>query len=876
MSKIQNSNRQEHIKMYKAGKFWLFAGIATFSLGLAVSTSKPTIAQADETPTTQAVTTKQTVSKTDSSASSSSSAQPAASSSMAQSVTTSIQTSSSSTVAITPQSTTPVIIQNSVPTVKSSQQSSNENATNVQDNQSNESVKNASQPTFSSSAAKSASANSTYEATSLKSKAFTSVANNDSNAATGKDGTEADSSANNALSNSIQSNNQSVNMRGTNSSDTVEPLKAVVNAAYNSGKQKAIQALTWNFYGGYAGNYDIKSWMGDVDASQLCSSFNGLSLNADGSINQDSDAKAKQRIATWVIDQTKNVNWTQLSSSDAFKAAYDEYNPLVLATDDEKNGYVDTLKSVFEGQLTANAYYLWLLNAISESDSSNFYGIDGYVDKFATLRSQMLTMESTFPIATNLATSFNAGFEAVIAAICANSTSIQKVDDFLNARVLTSFVDTDDSLIGNIASLYGTPEMNLSLVENQIFFGRSFPNHDYLWKTATVSDPNRQMPYSMTDTNNSFDNYNSLEKLVYRTVFDAYYSSLQNIVTQGVDAATKDALAGNSAALLTQRGNNNVTERAKEIMPQNYIQGNIRYDRSGLFMYSYGLAKMYLTGYNYSTQEGFPIGIGNTPINQEAKNTENGFKIVSPLDLAIYSTLTGKPYKYSINGSSLIVSKPFQIGKISNSNTDWLSNPIEKNMYEQIYEVAQQAKNDFLTDINAKVMNQQGSELILNDNILPSENNQGILTSSQYSFYKQNSYVYYKVFETLVETYLTNKSLGTLKQEIIKDADNYVAITHQNKGNVPFISFEKAQSVYTDLTVKINTSTNLKLNADRTYTGAYSNDNTGTVITPTAESNFNNIELSADISTSVQGVLQNEMKQEFEQEEKAAIMRLAK
>ena len=57
--------RKAHFKLYKAGKLWLVAGVATVSFGLYASFGSITMAQADTTGTTAAAnTTTDTQSKT--------------------------------------------------------------------------------------------------------------------------------------------------------------------------------------------------------------------------------------------------------------------------------------------------------------------------------------------------------------------------------------------------------------------------------------------------------------------------------------------------------------------------------------------------------------------------------------------------------------------------------------------------------------------------------------------------------------------------------------------------------------------------------------------------------------------------------------------
>lgn len=52
---VQNESTSLHYRMYKAGKFWLYAGIATFSLGAGIAFSN-VAAHADTTPASSQTT----------------------------------------------------------------------------------------------------------------------------------------------------------------------------------------------------------------------------------------------------------------------------------------------------------------------------------------------------------------------------------------------------------------------------------------------------------------------------------------------------------------------------------------------------------------------------------------------------------------------------------------------------------------------------------------------------------------------------------------------------------------------------------------------------------------------------------------------------
>ena len=309
----------------------------------------------------------------------------------------------------------------------------------------------------------------------------------------------------------------------------------------------------------------------------------------------------------------------------------------------------------------------------------------------------------------------------------------------------------------------------------------------------------------------------------------------------GFKAATTDALAGMAYAL-----DASVSPAGKWKAPKNYnvtdtsFKERSNYSLAGLFAKGYLTAKSYLTGNLIDlTKNTVTDADGNTPLTG-ATNAATGNLVPSPIDLAIYSVLSGKTFNYqTIAGSkpTVISNASFETKGNSATNADWISDAAQNDMYQPILNVANQAKSDFLADVQLQVNKGQSANLGDITKVLPTATSQGMLTDSQYAYYKQNSYVYYKVFQALYNSYLTTTKDGktvNVINEAIKDADAYVkANGDSNYGYPTAQDIKSAQdAAHPELTASAN-GTTIKLNADNSFNTAssdtmtYSEDDTG-------------------------------------------------
>lgn len=622
---------------------------------------------------------------------------------------------------------------------------------------------------------------------------------------------------------------------------------------YSAGESAAVATLTAASYAPETDNngVDIKNWLGDVSYSTIESQL----ASANGVASSAMIADAKMVVETWVIDELKKVNWTTLSqSADYVNGANDIVKLGVNASANQQNGYADTIKAYLKGQLTAEAYYLWLLKVEYNSTQSSYFGPQGLKEAFVKLKNDLNVAKNLNQLSGNQANMYNLGFDFAY-------------DWFVGDAKLG--MNWDNSMIYEVAANMGNAGMT------QVSWTASKTSNN----DAIFLDPVETM-LSNNPLSNAVD-VTSLENEIYTQAFKDYYADWQNVVAQGFKQATVDALAGKALALDNSVSGAVATAAIETEAPDAYkaIPGTKTKGQLALFVNAYILAKAYLSGH-YNNQ---PInennnGAGNTPIPDAGvfPTTPVAGQVVSPLDLAIYSVLTGKTYTYNISpANNPIVDSKYQ----ARATKDWISGPAQNDMYQLAWNAANQAKTDFLADIQLAVNTGDLSKLNSAATFLPTAMSQGILSAIQYDYYKTNSYVYYKVFSALYKSFFTDKAgkFANIIAQVVADADTYVKQSGDSHNGQPIAqSLTAAQRNNPDLTATVNDS-DITLNADVTYTKSYSENADGTpvsgveMLTPSATTMIKSDQISSDNQNNAKKVIQNGLDYAYAHEETVAI-----
>lgn len=607
--------------------------------------------------------------------------------------------------------------------------------------------------------------------------------------------------------------------------------------------------------------------------------LNALTVNPDGTV-PSSDTEAKTDIDAWVNQQLSPLKLNLAT----FIANGKKFTKLGLgqtlgtASSDTQNGYVDTIKAYLKGQLTAEAYYLWLLKTADNTPNTHYFGYAGdrEATPFETVSTQLRTAENLDSNYTSVQqTMYKGGFESAIAWMVASQSSI---DNTLTNLGKPTAVTVKNSLLkdGYLPSVSGLSTTDTLTGGNFNFGTDDFSNNTFASKQYIQAQA----------VNINTRNFNSLEIELIKATAGDFYDSLRVMVGDAFKQATNDALAGKSVALDSSSGaSSDVLKTIVQNMPAQYQdagQDPIDSNRVGLYVYAYLVAKAYLTGYRSGLDGSGPSGNGNTAIN-----ATGDVKVPSPLDLAIYSVLTGKSETYDVADSSTnpTVTSDFQQpsdvdGSDSSANADWFGDVTNSDMYDIAWAVANQAKTDFLADIQLKV--NQGDVSNFNDitKVLPTATSHGMLSDAQYAYYQTHSYVYYKVFQALYNMYFMKEdSQGkptNVIEDAVKDADEYVKQNGDSHyGHPTAENIDQAQSTYPDLKATINSSANVTLNGDVTYTSPYSGDDASTTsglkkLTPNADSLVTAAELG-NADTSATKTIQNAIDYAFVHEESMAI-----
>lgn len=683
-----------------------------------------------------------------------------------------------------------------------------------------------------------------------------------------------------------------------------------VSSDYQAGEKAALGDLPDQFWSGSGSRSGapLSDWIGTkIDApdySAQYSSFqkattdaekNAITTNVEASINE------------WVSGILAKIDPSTISNSPAFTSIGSLDS---TASADAKQGYTDVIKNFVKGELTAEAYYLWLVKITADTDNSLYYGTQGYNDAgtdgngkalphFATLLNELNKFSTDTASDTNLINAYNAGHATSLSWFTGDGTEDGKLQQALGSSAATpgfhkNVLLSEIGAAGNGET--SANSQNLQSIQYNIT-GGPIPDATFIGYPAVLHafEGSANFPKSIAGGTASFDNLTGLEQTLATTALHAYYDEWEDVVNAAFKQATQDALSGNALALdyLSTRTKDNL------VVPPLYASNT---DQADIYLFAYQTAKAYLSG--YETKNGLDLpkstmyfGAGNTSLdaNSTSENT-----VPSPLDLAIKSVLTGQNYTYSTasngidnsnndNKVAAIVGSNFQSAGYNNStdpstgNADWIATAAQNDMYQLALNVADQAKTDFLSDIQLAINNKDLSKLENAADFLPTAAGPGALSNAQYEYYKNNSYVYYKVFSALYNSYFTNTdgTSNNIIQNAIKDADAYVIKSgDSNNGHPVAQSLADAEKATPTLVAKVNDN-NITLNGDVTYTAPYSEtiNSTGksapvtgiTTITPAAETTIKSTDLSAANTANAQQVIQNAINYAYVHEESVAI-----
>ncbi|WP_318238955.1 MBG domain-containing protein [Furfurilactobacillus rossiae] len=686
-------------------------------------------------------------------------------------------------------------------------------------------------------------------------------------------------------------------------------LKDAATDDYVTGQNDALSVFAQAFWSGAGSGTGqaFSDWTGTaLDAPDFSQQLAELKAADTSSAQQTINDQVQAIITSWANQIVAKIDWNSLSNSTAYKSGM---GPLSVNTSDGQRGYADVMKSFVKGSITAEAYYLWLVKSTDNTSNSLYYGTQGYNDAGTdsagtahTHFNQLITTLNSFSTNTatdsNLVKAYDGGHAMALVWLTGDDSEASKLQDAFGTNTSDSTPGVSDNggygvdkshavllnEIGQAAGDYTLQRINSTLPTlGKGVSSVSFVTFDTV-KTAFMNADN--FPSSAYgNVPASFNNLTKLEQSLATTTLRAYYDEWENIVNTAFKQATTDALKGSALAL-----NYATTPVAKNIT----YSSDYNATQQKIYRYAYRYAKAYLSGYEAKTDGDFPtshFGNGNTPLGSTNAGTTDG--VWSPLDLAIYSVLTGKPYSYSIAANGIntenggkqdaVVGSDFQSEGYSATNADWIATAAQNDMYQLALNVANQAKTDFLSDIQLAINNKDLTKLESATAFLPSATNHGALSGSQYIYYSQHSYVYYKVFSALYNSYFTNTD-GTpnnIIENAIKDADAYVIKSGDSHNGHPVAqSLADAEKATPSLVAKVNDN-NITLNGDVTYTAPYSEttDSTGkttpvsgvTTVTPAAETTIKSSDLSAANTANAQQVIQNAINYAYVHEESVAI-----
>lgn len=556
---------------------------------------------------------------------------------------------------------------------------------------------------------------------------------------------------------------------------------------YEQGAETAISGLKFGFWSGAAFTQDgaLSDWIGTkTGVPNFDSELSVFQHSASVEEKDAADSQVKTVINDWVSAIVSRLTWKQISSSTAYMYIASNNADLKLSNDTAQQGYLDTIGNFVRGSLTSEAYYLWLVKSRDNTDDSLSYGTQGYnddtldssgniTDRFVSLVKLLNSFSTNVSSDPNLIKAYEAGQATAISWFTGNTDAgltLEKAigyntaDSGFNGAVLLD--EAGAAARGVVAQK--TAPVGLDVIWNTLPGGtaeKSYINQASFITFANVLkvfETDSNFATSVSGSTPSFDNLTTLEKSLAIEVVTAYYDEWQNIVNKAFSQATQDALNGQKIAL---DYSSSVYSARKSLVPQLYAGTD---DQFKIYLFSYQAAKAYLSGFETKNGRDYDFlkyGNGNVPVNSSNVGTSDG--VWSPLDLAIYSVLTGKNYTYNTASNGInteggtskpaIVGTDFQSQGYSDTNADWIATAAQNDMYQVAWDTANQAKMDFLSDVQLLINKGETGDLSEESQILPTATNHGMLSDTQYAYYQENSYVYYKVFSILYKSFFLDK-----------------------------------------------------------------------------------------------------------------------
>lgn len=618
--------------------------------------------------------------------------------------------------------------------------------------------------------------------------------------------------------------------------------KITYDANYLVGEQKAISDLSNGFWtGGYNSvtGGALSDWIGTKVGIPNFYTSNSTTL--------DSQSQAQVDIKDWIEQTIDKITPAMIFRSIAYKQ--DGSDGLKSLIDPTADGYVDTIVNFVKGSLTTEAYYLWLVKSTDNSDDTRYFGTAGYNENFSTVltsvngfsTNNVTDTQQNSVLVTPLNNAYQAGTAMTLFWLTGQLSERDKITTALGISEDTNPADTGQyngsTLLNEIGMAAGTP---ISSDRSEATGANDLQNISYILQGGGVSSasfisfakvktafhtPNN-FAKSIAGATGSQDNLTDLEKQLVNTTLRAYYDEWEVIVNDAFKQATTDALSGKAIAL---------DFSAKAANALKVYTNDFNSDQTLIYKYAYLYAKGYLSGKQPTNiLERISFGNGNTPVNG-LSTTE--YAVPSPLDLAIYSVLTGKNYTYNIASNGInaendtkkaaIVDSKFQSQGYTDSSADWIATAAQNDMYQLAWNVANQAKMDFLSDVQLLINQGKTGDLSDETKILPTATNPGMLSTSQRTYYQKNSYVYYKVFSILYKSFFLDKQGNPLLDKngkptnmvakALEEADEHVIQSGNAHAGKPIPwDIQTAQSQKDAGLIAGTNGRNFTLNADMT------------------------------------------------------------
>lgn len=326
-----------------------------------------------------------------------------------------------------------------------------------------------------------------------------------------------------------------VNLPAGASANDIQTAKSLITAAKVKRAQiTATDASTDNYADGVAAagtvlaniiysvgssdNTALSDLIGKSLATLTAPTFADVSDNASitdpDAVDTVANKKAVAESKTWAANAVASLTWAEVSAAAAATS------DVTALTGQAQQGYLDAIKAYAQGQMAADAYYLWLVKSTDKTANSYFYGSAGATEKvngeskpWNTLLKTLQDVNDPSSVATAVQKYYSAG----VLATAQGLTSTQQATDDLNTALGSGNALADgNDILDTIIAIFGrNPSVSVGT-------GWTSINAAAFKPLSTFDSPLVRNTPIAADGSTNGEQLMDFEKAIYNEAFTAY------------------------------------------------------------------------------------------------------------------------------------------------------------------------------------------------------------------------------------------------------------------------------------------------------------------------------------------------------------------